>query len=398
MTIDPVVIDKRPRSLAAHVPRAGRGHARRGRATTTRSRAAGRSRAGGRPTSWSRGWPPGCSRSTSSPRTASRSIASTRYEWVLAYLATLWAGAAVTAVDPAADDDTIAQRADRLRARAWSSPRTTTPSSTLWRIRARIRDVTKVVQIDGDFPDDRVLTLEGLLGLGHEHLSAQPRALSQRLYAVRRQGLAALPYADDQRGGLRGVRLTHAALTYQATAVSMLGELTEADLVYVALPLRRRTPRRCWGSSWRAGSRSRWRDEPTARRLARRSCARPCRGRDAGDARPGARRRSRSATARRSSGASAGSRRRCATTWTRCSATGCGSWCARARTRRRPGRLLRADAGVTVLEAYGRARDRRRGLRAPGRRTRAAGRPAAPCRAPRCASPTTARSRSPGPG
>ncbi|HET9840422.1 MAG TPA: AMP-binding protein, partial [Nocardioides sp.] len=65
-----------------------------------------------------------------------------------------------------------------------------------------------------------------------------PRALSQRLYAVRRDGLAALTYVDDLAGGLRGVRLSHAARTYQATAVAMLGQLTDADLAYLALPLR----------------------------------------------------------------------------------------------------------------------------------------------------------------
>ena len=114
-------------------------------------------------------------------------------------------------------------------------------------MRARIRDVTKVVQIDGDFPDDRVITLEGLLGLGHEYLVGQPRALSQRLYAVRRQGLAALPYARDQRGNLRGVRLSHAALTYQAAAVAALGELAGDDLLYVALPLSTAYARRFLG-------------------------------------------------------------------------------------------------------------------------------------------------------
>jgi long-chain acyl-CoA synthetase len=164
-------------------------------------------------------------------------MASTRYEWVLAYLATLWAGAAVTAVEPGADDDTIARVLTDAGARVVIAEDYETVR-TLWRIRARIRSVTKVVQVDGDYPDDRVLTLEGLLGLGHDHLVDQPRALSQRLYAVRRQGLAALPYVDDHRGGSRGVRLTHAALTYQATAISLLGELTDADLVYVALPFR----------------------------------------------------------------------------------------------------------------------------------------------------------------
>src|SRR5690348_10677582 len=36
-------------------------------------------------------------------------IARTRYEWVLGYLATLWAGGAVTAVDPDAGDQAMAE-------------------------------------------------------------------------------------------------------------------------------------------------------------------------------------------------------------------------------------------------------------------------------------------------
>jgi long-chain acyl-CoA synthetase len=105
----------------------------------------------------------------------------------------------------------------------------------LWRIRARIRDVAKVVQVDGDYPDQRVLPLEGLLALGHQLLEDEPRALSRRLYAVRRQGLAAIPFVPVS-GGLRGVRLSHGALTYHATAVAALGQLSDADLLY--LPLR----------------------------------------------------------------------------------------------------------------------------------------------------------------
>jgi long-chain acyl-CoA synthetase len=163
-------------------------------------------------------------------------IASTRYEWVIAQVAALWSGAAVTAVDPTADDDTIAAVLQDSGARVVVAEDYETVH-TLWRIRRRIREVVKVVQVEGDYPDSRVLTLEGLLALGHEHLAEQPRALAQRLYAVRRQGLAALHYVDDPRGGLRGVRLTHEALTYQAAAVASLGILTDADLLHLALPL-----------------------------------------------------------------------------------------------------------------------------------------------------------------
>jgi long-chain acyl-CoA synthetase len=162
-------------------------------------------------------------------------ILSTRYEWVLGYLASLWAGAAVTVIDPAADDTTITRVLADCGARVVLAEDYDTVQ-LLWRIRAEIRQVGKVIQVDGDFPDERVLTLEGLLSLGHDHLTQQPRALSQRLYAVRRQGLAALPYATDARGNLRGVRLSHAALTYQATAVAALGQLGVDDLVYLPLP------------------------------------------------------------------------------------------------------------------------------------------------------------------
>lgn len=163
-------------------------------------------------------------------------IVSTRYEWVLGYLSTLWAGGAVTALDPSADDATIARVLSDSGARIVLAEDHETVQ-TLWRIRSDIRAVSKVVQVDGDFPDDRVLTLEGLLVLGHDHLAEHPRALSQRLYAVRRQGLAALAYVRDQEGVLRGARITHDALSYRATAVSMLGRLGHDDLVYLPLAL-----------------------------------------------------------------------------------------------------------------------------------------------------------------
>jgi len=163
-------------------------------------------------------------------------IASTRYEWVIAHLAALWSGAAVVAVDPTADDVTMAAVLQDAGARVVVAEDDDLVHA-LWRIRAQIRSVVKVVQVEGDYGDARVLTLEGLLALGNEHLAQQPRALAQRLYAVRRQGLATLHYVDDRRGGLRGVRLTHGALTYQAAAAAALGILDESDLLHLALPL-----------------------------------------------------------------------------------------------------------------------------------------------------------------
>ncbi len=145
----------------------------------------------------------------------------------------------------------------------------------LWRIRASIRDVRKVVQIDGDYPDERVLSLEGLLARGHDHLREQPRALSQRLYAVRRQGLAALPYvartldrsagrpADPRRADLPG----HGGRRARPASPTPTWCTSRCRC-------RRCTPRRCSGSSWRAASRSPWRAAATRWSTRWRSCDR----------------------------------------------------------------------------------------------------------------------------
>jgi long-chain acyl-CoA synthetase len=163
-------------------------------------------------------------------------VSRTRYEWILAALAAWSAGAAVTTVRPGASDDHLSHVIQDSGARVVIAEDYDLVH-TLWRIRARIRDVTKVVQIDGDYPDARVLSLEGLLRHGHDHLAGQPRAIAQRRYAVRREGLAAIQYSAGSGGAPRGVRLRHSALTYQGAAPASLGVLGENDLLYLAVPL-----------------------------------------------------------------------------------------------------------------------------------------------------------------
>ena len=216
--------------------------------------------------------------------------------------------------------------------------------------------MTKVVQIDGDYPDERVLSLEGLLALGHRAARASSRGPCRSgctPYAGR--GWPRSRTSPDGRRPLRGVRLSHAALTYHATAVAALGRLSDADLLYLPLPMtavyaqavlgrpaRVRLPGGARGSR---GPRGRLAGRWSGRRSwpRRRRCSsgvrapieddqprRPLRRRQALD------KQLRPMSARRS-------------------ATGCGSWSA-------PGAASTpgiADffeaAGVTVVEAYGRA-------------------------------------------
>jgi len=163
-------------------------------------------------------------------------VASTRYEWVLAFLAVQAAGGAVVPVDPTASDEDVARAVADSGARVVVAEDYDTVHQ-LWRVRGRIRDVVKVVQIDGDYPDARVLTLEGLLALGQDHRTDEPRAVPRRLYAIRRHGLAALLHPSYDDGSGRMVRLSHSSLTYQAAALGALGLLDDADLLGAAVPL-----------------------------------------------------------------------------------------------------------------------------------------------------------------
>jgi long-chain acyl-CoA synthetase len=163
-------------------------------------------------------------------------VSTTRYEWILAALAAWSAAAAVTTVRPGTGDDHMAHVLSDSGARLVIAE-DHDEVHRLWRIRARIRGVTKVVQIEGDYPDPRVLSLEGLLRTGHDHLAEHPRAIAQRRYAVRREGLAAVLYSGGSDGRPRGVRLRHSALAYQGMAAKALGVLDENDLMYLGLPL-----------------------------------------------------------------------------------------------------------------------------------------------------------------
>jgi long-chain acyl-CoA synthetase len=163
-------------------------------------------------------------------------VSTTRYEWILAALAAWSAGAAITTVRPGAGDDRMAHVLSDSGARLVIAE-DHEEVHRLWRIRARIHGVSKVVQIDGDYPDPRVLSLEGLLRLGQDHLVEHPRAISQRRYAIRRTGLAAVLYSAASVGLPHGVRLSHAALAYQGAALRSLGVLGENDLLYLGLPL-----------------------------------------------------------------------------------------------------------------------------------------------------------------
>jgi long-chain acyl-CoA synthetase len=160
----------------------------------------------------------------------------TRYEWILADLAVMCAGAATTTVyantnvaDTAyilADSGSrivFAENADQL--------------AKLTERRAELPDVAKVVVFDGTADGDWVITLDDLAELGAKQLLDHPSCVRDAVDAIGPEQLATLIYTSGTTGRPKGVRLSHGAWVYQGTAVAAMGLLGEQDLQLLWLPL-----------------------------------------------------------------------------------------------------------------------------------------------------------------
>ena len=160
----------------------------------------------------------------------------TRYEWVLADLAVMCAGAATTTVYPtthAADTAFILSDSDSRIVFAEDDNQL----AKLADQRDALPDVMKVVTFDGTADGDWVITLDELDQLGARHLEQQPDAVKTTAQAVRSDQLATLIYTSGTTGKPKGVRLRHEAWVYEAEFVRAQKILGESDLQLLWLPL-----------------------------------------------------------------------------------------------------------------------------------------------------------------
>ncbi|MGW5152370.1 AMP-dependent synthetase/ligase [Rhodococcus koreensis] len=160
----------------------------------------------------------------------------TRYEWVLADLAVMCAGAATTTVYPT----TTAADVAYIVANSGSRVVFAEDDAQLAKLRenrSELGDVEKVVLIDGTPGDDWVITFDQLHDLGEELLAETPDAVHDRIEAIDPDDLATLIYTSGTTGRPKGVRLSHSAWTYEAAAIDATGILDADDLQYLWLPL-----------------------------------------------------------------------------------------------------------------------------------------------------------------
>jgi long-chain acyl-CoA synthetase len=161
---------------------------------------------------------------------------STRYEWVIADLAVMLAGAATTTIYPTTSEPDVAHIVGDSESRI-AFAEDDAQVAKLRANRTRLPDLVKVVTFDGTADGDWVISLADLEELGAALLAQAPSAVDDRIGAIEPQHLATLIYTSGTTGRPKGVRLSHDSWTYEAAAVDAIGILSQDDLQYLWLPL-----------------------------------------------------------------------------------------------------------------------------------------------------------------
>lgn len=160
----------------------------------------------------------------------------TRYEWILADLAILSAGAATTTVYPSTLPSDVAFILSDSGSRV-AFAEDDGQVAKLRKSRSELAELRKIVVLDGTSDGDWVITLGDLESLGAKMLVDEPDLVERRVAATRRSSLATLIYTSGTTGRPKGVRLPHSAWTYEGAVVESLDILSGDDLQFLWLPL-----------------------------------------------------------------------------------------------------------------------------------------------------------------
>jgi len=163
-------------------------------------------------------------------------MAGTRFEWILADLAIMCAGAATTTIYPTTVDRDVIHILNDCGARVVIAE-DDEQVLKLWRILDQVPRLARVVQLEGQFEKGSVLTLEELVRIGRMELGGRPHVVDQRVAGIRRDQLATIMYTSGTTGTPKGVRLRHSSWTYEGAAIASYNILDENDLQFLWLPL-----------------------------------------------------------------------------------------------------------------------------------------------------------------
>ena len=161
---------------------------------------------------------------------------STRYEWILADLAIMCAGAATTTVYPTTNSRDTGYILGDSECRVVFAE-DDEQLAKLIEHKSELPHVSKVVTFDGAADGDWVISLDDLAELGKAHLADHPGAVEEVARAIGPDQLATLIYTSGTTGRPKGVRLKHRSWVYEGEAIKAQNILHEDDLQFLWLPM-----------------------------------------------------------------------------------------------------------------------------------------------------------------
>ncbi len=160
----------------------------------------------------------------------------TRFEWILADLAVMCAGAATTTVYPSTMADDVGYILADSECRVVFAEDDSQIAKLVER-KAELPHLDKVVTFDGATDGDWVIGMADLEKLGEELLASDPDVVENRIAATTPESLATLIYTSGTTGRPKGVRLQHKSWTYEGAAIQAQNILDENDLQFLWLPM-----------------------------------------------------------------------------------------------------------------------------------------------------------------
>jgi long-chain acyl-CoA synthetase len=160
----------------------------------------------------------------------------TCYEWILADLAIMCAGAATTTVYPSTPVEDVGYILGDSGSRLVFAE----DDSQVDKVeanRAALPDLGLIVNMTGAGNGSDVLSLAELEARGREHLAANPTAVEDAVAAVKPDQLATIIYTSGTTGKPKGVRLTQSNWVYTGDAIAVLDLLGPDDVQYLWLPM-----------------------------------------------------------------------------------------------------------------------------------------------------------------
>ena len=160
----------------------------------------------------------------------------TRYEWILADLAIMCAGAATTTVYPSTMAEDVAYiLADSECVVVFAED--DEQVAKLREHKSQLPHLAKVVVFDGATDGDWVIGIDDLESAGTELLENDPAAVDEAIAKIQPDALATLIYTSGTTGRPKGVRLRHSSWTYEGAAIQAQDILHEDDLQFLWLPM-----------------------------------------------------------------------------------------------------------------------------------------------------------------